>query len=123
VDWSHVVQDVVATLRASGARHPSSARLVEVVGELTLASRDFAQAWGRFEVVDACSGVKRLQHPQVGLLTVHYESLALDGDGQRIVTYLPADEDSAARLELLVAGVTSPSSTEDAPATRLHSVG
>ena len=64
-----VAAQTVAFLRLSSGQDPDDAQLVELVGELSLHSEAFRRMWARHDVKSKCFGVKRYQHPQVGLLS------------------------------------------------------
>jgi transcriptional regulator with XRE-family HTH domain len=86
-DWEAVAAQTVAFLRLSSGQDPDDAQLVELVGELSLHSDAFRRMWARHDVRSKCFGVKRYQHPQVGLLELDYETLSLPDTDQLIVTY------------------------------------
>ena len=97
------------------AQDPDDAQLVELVGELSLHSDAFRRIWARHDVKSKCFGVKRYQHPQVGLLELDYETLALPDTDQLIVTYTaaPGSETEtgaeAARRRYAVSRIGAPS--------------
>jgi len=101
VDWDSVAADTVAFLRLTAAEDPDDAQLVELIGELSLHSAAFRKLWARHDVKAKTFGVKRYDHPQVGRLDLHWESLKLADPGQTLVTYTPADVASETALELL----------------------
>jgi transcriptional regulator with XRE-family HTH domain len=102
-DWDAVAQDTVAILRAAAAEDPDDAQLVELIGELSVHSAAFRKLWARHDVKAKTFGVKRYDHPQVGRLDLHWESLKLADSGQVLVTYTPADSASETALNLLSA--------------------
>lgn len=102
-DWDDEAAHAVASLRYVAALFADDRRLAELVGELTMNSPDFARLWAGHDVRLCTSGRKRLHHPAVGDLELHYEVLHLpEGNGQRILTHTAAPESpSAAALRLL----------------------
>ena len=84
-------------------------RVVELVGELSLASPEFRSLWARHDVGPRVGAVLTLDHPQVGAITVDREKLAIAGtDGAMLVVYHPhPGTDGAAQLALL-ASLTMP---------------
>jgi transcriptional regulator with XRE-family HTH domain len=80
LDWNSVAADVVGTLRLDAGRHPDDVLLNQLVGELTIKSPEFRTWWNDHRVHERTHGTKRLQHPAVGPITIHYEALALPGD-------------------------------------------
>ncbi|WP_448321622.1 helix-turn-helix transcriptional regulator [Streptomyces sp. CO7] len=87
-DWHEEAALAVSSLRYSAAHRPDDRPLAELVGELSIRSREFAALWARHDVRLCSSGTKRFHHPQVGPLELHYEVLHLpDGDGRRLLTH------------------------------------
>lgn len=88
VRWESVAGDAVATLRASVGSDLDDPSLVALVGELSLKSEAFRRLWARHEVRGKTTGTKRYRHPQVGELTVGFETLAISASpGQVLVVY------------------------------------
>lgn len=102
-DWEEEAALAVASLRYTAAQFPDDARLISLVGELSLKSPRFAALWAGHMVRLCTSGAKRFAHPVVGELTLGYEVLHLpDGDGQRILAFsAPRSSAAAAALALL----------------------
>ncbi|WP_308208918.1 MmyB family transcriptional regulator [Microbacterium sp. IEGM 1404] len=77
--------------------------LAGLVGELSMNSREFARLWAKHDVRLCSSGTKRVHHPQVGGLDLHYEALHLpDSNGQRLLTHTVAVGSAAADALRLV---------------------
>ncbi|MFI8386708.1 helix-turn-helix transcriptional regulator [Streptomyces sp. NPDC085540] len=92
LDWARVARETVGNLRATLARHPDEPRLLEVIEELRATGAEFALWWDDHTVRQRAHGSKRIRHPSVGELTVHYDTLAtLDGAGQCLIVLTPAD--------------------------------
>ncbi|MEU2265466.1 helix-turn-helix transcriptional regulator [Streptomyces olindensis] len=105
-DWSNQVRGCVARLRALAGTDPDAPDLAQLVGELLLKSPDFARLWERYDVKGRTQGRKTFHHPEVGDLTLGYQSLLLEGTpGHRLVAYYaePAtpEHDAVALLDLL----------------------
>ncbi|MFC9131115.1 helix-turn-helix transcriptional regulator [Streptomyces sp. NPDC057099] len=77
VDWESGAATTVALLRAEAGREPHDRALRELIGELSTVSPDFRTMWAEHDVRIRHDGVKRLQHPEVGLLELTYQSLHL----------------------------------------------
>ncbi len=77
VDWDSGAAATVALLRAEAGREPHDRALRELIGELSTVSPDFRTMWAAHDVRIRHEGVKRLQHPEVGLLELTYQSLGL----------------------------------------------
>ncbi|UFQ99751.1 helix-turn-helix transcriptional regulator [Streptomyces sp. Go40/10] len=105
-DWNNQVRGCVARLRALAGTDPDAPDLAQLVGELLLKSQDFARMWERYDVKGRTQGRKTFHHPEVGDLTLGYQSLLLEGTpGHRLVAYYaePAtpEHDAVALLDLL----------------------
>lgn len=99
-DWPAVADEQVGNLMATG--HTGDVEGRELVDDLSAASAEFADRWTAQPVVRKRTGTKRLRHPEVGEVRVSFETLQLpDGDDQRLVVYLPADEASGAAFDVL----------------------
>ncbi|QQM38649.1 helix-turn-helix transcriptional regulator [Streptomyces liliifuscus] len=95
-DWEVMTRGCVARLRALAGTDPDAPDLTELVDELRLKSPEFTQLWESYDVKAFAQGSKTMQHPEVGTLTLHYQSLLIEGTpGHRLVTYyaLPGTPD------------------------------
>ncbi len=102
-DWDAVAREQVRTLRAATGSCLVAGTLERVVGELSVKSADFADLWATHEVGEKRRGTQRMAHPVGGEMELEFEVLILADPGERrLVTYMPADEASAAALEGLV---------------------
>lgn len=68
-DWADEAASAVASLRFVAGQYPDNRALAELVGELSMNSREFARLWARHDVRLCSSGTKRLHHPQVATST------------------------------------------------------
>jgi hypothetical protein len=76
-----------------------------LVCDLLARSSQFARLWTSHEVGEARRGPIRLNHPEIGSVEFAVEALILpDRSDRRSVTYLPADETTAAALHRLLDG-------------------
>lgn len=91
-----------ADIRAAYARHGARSRAGRMVHRLLEASPEFAALWEEHEIRDRHSYVKRLQHPEVGVMTLQCEVLVDPGRGQTllVLTAEPGSEDDE-KLRLL----------------------
>ncbi|MFF8402538.1 helix-turn-helix domain-containing protein [Streptomyces sp. NPDC014846] len=88
VDWEQKAIDIVCGLRMNAGCHPDDPRLSALVGELSVKSEEFRLLWATHDVKEKSHGVKRLRHPLVGELSLHFESFRLPDDtDQSLVTY------------------------------------
>ncbi len=102
-DWERNASDLVATLRGYAGHNPLDRTLTDLIGELVTRSDDFRQRWAAHDVRFHRTGVKRINHPDVGLLELHYEAMELPADpGLYLFAYTAApDSATADRLALL----------------------
>jgi transcriptional regulator with XRE-family HTH domain len=103
-DWADVADGQVAALRQAGVRAGPSVAFDALIEEL-LHVPEFASRWAAHAVAEKRRGAKRVMHPTVGELHVMFETLLLPDDAYlRLVTWLPADEQSASALLTAAAG-------------------
>jgi transcriptional regulator with XRE-family HTH domain len=88
VEWDQKASDIVSMLRMDAGCHPDDPRLSALVGELSVKSEEFRRLWATHDVKEKTYGVKRLHHPLVGDLTLHFEGFRLSDDSeQALITY------------------------------------
>ncbi|KUN21502.1 XRE family transcriptional regulator [Streptomyces antibioticus] len=109
-DFAAIAAQTVARLRLSAGAHPDDRALRDLVGELSLKSEDFRRLWADHQVKACMYGVKRIQHPIAGLLTLPYESLTLpETPDQTLVVYTPEPgSETTERLQLLGSWESAP---------------
>lgn len=101
-DWQEEARTYVAYLRLISGKYPDDTRLAELVGELCMKDADFAALWASGRVGACTAGVKRIQHPLVGALTVRFQIwLQADSPDHRLEVYIPVDQASADAIALL----------------------
>jgi transcriptional regulator with XRE-family HTH domain len=87
-DWEQAIGGLVASFRASLGTDTGDPRIAQLVGELSLASEEFRRLWARHDVRALAGAPVRMRHPQVGLLELRREKLAIgDSGGQLLVIY------------------------------------
>ncbi|MEU9330778.1 helix-turn-helix transcriptional regulator [Streptomyces canus] len=106
VDWGSQARGCVAHLRALAGTDPEAPELTRLVGELVLRSSEFAGLWKRYDVKNRSYGKKAFHHPEVGALTLGYQSLQLEATrGHHLLAYHAEpgtpDHDAVALLDLL----------------------
>ncbi|MCO4695728.1 helix-turn-helix transcriptional regulator [Streptomyces sp. RO-S4] len=109
-DWSHTAAQCVAVFRRRLGSDVDDPRVVRLVGELSLASAEFRKVWARHDVRPVVDKPIRMNHPQVGELSLTLSKLDVDGpDGLMLAAYhaAPGSED-AERLALLASLTTEP---------------
>jgi hypothetical protein len=103
-DWEHAADEQASRLRAASTRWSADPAFAALIDELSSASEPFALRWSTYDVAEKHRGIKRLVHPEVGDIRVAFEVLGLpDEDEQRLISWLPADEASAAVMSRLLA--------------------
>jgi len=112
VDWETLAPRLIAGLRQRIGPDVADPRFVQLVGELSVGSEEFRRGWARHDVKPLQSKVIRMDHPQVGELSLAQSKLAVEGaDGLILAVYHPEPgTDSAEKLALLGALVPAVSS-------------
>ncbi len=107
VDRDETIRVMTANYRALLAEHIAEPAWKHALKRLQRESAEFRELWERHEVVRATGGkVKRFRNARVGLLHLNGNHLWLAPQlGARMVTYVPADEETRERLEKLHAMV------------------
>ncbi|CAM5322524.1 MmyB family transcriptional regulator [Streptomyces purpurascens] len=111
-------------LRAEAGREPRDRALRELIGELSTVSPDFRTMWAAHDVRIRHEGVKRLQHPEVGLLELTYQSLDLPVSHRAVhdLSLYTAEPGSTSeeRLRILASLATTPVQAADPGALPLR---
>ena len=106
-NWHEEASRAVASLRLVAGRYSDDRSLTDLIGELSIASDDFARLWAKHPVHNCTSGTKRLNHPEIGTLDVGFEVLHLpDAPGHRIMTYTAAEGTTAHHALTLLGALT-----------------
>ena len=107
-DRDGAAASLVAGFRQAVGSDTDDPRVVELVGELSLASPLFRRLWARHDVRPRTGAVVPFQHPRVGELRLHREKLAVTGtDGVVLVVYHPDPGEHAEKLALLASEVAA----------------
>ena len=105
IDWEQDSATGVPELRALVGADIEDARLNELVDELSASSERFRELWARHDARPRRSGIRRLEHPQVGRLELRYERLPIpETDRQHLTIYHAAPGSRSARGLALLAG-------------------
>lgn len=98
-DWQSVARYVVGAFRADAARAGANAEIAQLVEELSRISPEFEALWRDNDVVARGEGLKRLHHPELGLLELEFSAFAVDGRPELgMVVYNPASDAVADRI-------------------------
>jgi hypothetical protein len=113
-EWESVTECFIANLRQAVGSDIDDPRFIELTGELSLASPRFRQLWARHEVRGQRGTPIRINHPQVGEMTLNRERLAINGtEGLMLVVYHPdAGSSDADKLALLASAALPTSDPE-----------
>ena len=108
-DWEEATTTIVAGFRESVGTDLDDPMFVQLVGELSLGSERFRQLWARHDVRALQGKTVRMQHPQVGELTLRIEKLVIAGtDGQILVLYHAEPGTSSAEKLALLGSLAAP---------------
>lgn len=105
-DWDTATAEFVGSFRKSIGEDTDDARIVELVGELSLASARFRALWARHDVRQLEGGTTVVHHPVVGTLRLHRDKLPV-GDLTLVVYYADTGSDSAEKLRVLASLTTT----------------
>ena len=104
-DWRQIARFVVGAFRADVTRAgaTTSAEVTRLVAELCRTSPEFEALWQDNDVVAHGEGVKRVHHPDAGLLQLEFSSFSVEGRPELgMIVYNPASTADAERLRALV---------------------
>jgi transcriptional regulator with XRE-family HTH domain len=104
-DWQSVARFVVGSFRADAVRAGAGAEVTQLVEELSRISPEFEALWRDNDVVGAHGeGVKRIHHPEIGLIELEFSVFAVDGRPELgMVVYNPVNRSDAERIQALIA--------------------
>ncbi|MDG4809365.1 helix-turn-helix transcriptional regulator [Micromonospora sp. WMMD1120] len=118
-DWDRATADAVAGLRAVSATDVEDPYLAALVGDLSLRSERFRRLWARHDVHKRVGGTSSIKHPEVGLMHLRHEKLAITGtDGQLLVIYHAEPHTAAAQALALLGSIAASAGPPATPAVR-----
>ena len=92
-DWLGVARFVVGSFRADVARAGATTEIKNLVDEISRVSPDFDALWRDNNVVAHGEGLKRIHHPELGLIELEFSAFAVDGRPELgMVVYNPATD-------------------------------
>jgi transcriptional regulator with XRE-family HTH domain len=101
--WWIAADEQVGRLRRAMTRWEADETVAELIAQLRTAP-EFEVRWAAHPVDEKRRGAKLIAHPTVGDLDLVVEVLAVADDSEQVlVTWLPADDVTAARLDAVVA--------------------
>ncbi|SEM74370.1 transcriptional regulator, XRE family [Stigmatella aurantiaca] len=102
-DWEQHARFALAVFRMDVARTGGSPEAAALEAELQATSADFRRLWAENDVHSHGAGLKRIQHPQAGLLTLEYSAFAVDGAaGLSMVVFTPTSPEDARAIEAIL---------------------
>lgn len=103
-EWTSVARFVVASFRADAARAGAGAEIAQLVEEMSRTSPEFAALWQENDVAGQGDGLKRLRHPELGLIELEFSNFAVDGRPDlAMIVYNPATPETAERIRSFIA--------------------
>lgn len=101
-DWSDVARLVVGTVRRDVMRAGMRAETQALIDELCRSSTEFRTLWAEQDVKVHGEGVKRVRHPEAGIVCLEYSTFAIDGRPDlALVIFNPATGDDRDRVRML----------------------
>lgn len=106
-DWLSVARYVVGAFRADAARAGAGAEVAQLVEELSRISPEFEALWRDNDVARHADGLKRIRHPEHGLIELEFSAFAVDGRPDLgMIVYNPTSPETAQRIQSLMARFT-----------------
>lgn len=107
-EWEQVGRDCVAALHAAAGHNPDDKPLIDLVGELSTHSEAFRSWWATHDVRLHRTGVKRLRHPDVGVVELDYDVMdVVHSPGLRLIAYSAEPGTDAADALVLLASLAA----------------
>ncbi|WP_457279139.1 helix-turn-helix transcriptional regulator [Polaromonas sp. P5_D5] len=101
-DWEANARFAVAAFRVDAARAGDCPEAAALAEELQAGSKDFRRLWADNETSSHYEGVKRIERPLAGVITLEYQSFPVDSAmGLSMIVFTPvtaADVDAVALL-------------------------
>ncbi|TDP37755.1 helix-turn-helix transcriptional regulator [Nocardia ignorata] len=115
-DWESVARTCVAILRMDAAANPTDPQLTALVGELSIADEQFRQWWAARNVARQEFGSKTLNHPDVGEMTLNWDTFSSSGDSEQQLVLWSAEPGTTSHEKLRILTSWSAPVPEQAPA-------
>ncbi|MEV0336581.1 helix-turn-helix transcriptional regulator [Nocardia sp. NPDC050717] len=101
-DWESVARTCVAILRMDAAANPTDPQLTALVGELSIADEQFRQWWAARNVARQEFGSKTLNHPDVGEMTLNWDTFSSSGDSEQHLVLWSAEPGTTSHEKLRI---------------------
>lgn len=104
-DWDAVARTCTGILRREAVENPEDPALAQLVGRLSIASKDFRRWWAEHRVAEQDFGSKVFRHPTGGRMKLNWDSFTYAGASRQQLILWSADLDTpdAEALENLIA--------------------
>ena len=114
-EWEDVARTCVEVLRMEAGTNPSDPALTSLVGELSVADRQFRTWWAEHRVAHQDFGSKRIAHPVVGDLSLDWDTFRYAGapDQQLVLWSAEPDTPDAERLAELARSAAVPAAARE----------
>jgi transcriptional regulator with XRE-family HTH domain len=102
-DWLSVARFAVGAFRADAARAGASAEIAQLVDELSRSSPEFEALWRANDIAGHGEGVKRIRHPEIGVVELEFSTFAVEGRPDlSMMVFNPSTSEGAARIRSLI---------------------
>lgn len=103
-DWQNVARSAVAGFRADAARAGAGKEIAQLVEDLSRLSPEFEALWRANDIIAHGEGLKRIMHPDIGLLELEFSVFAVDGRPDLgMLVYNPVTSAGADRIRAFIA--------------------
>lgn len=103
-DWRNVARYVVGAFRADAARAGAGVEIRQLVDELSASSPEFRAMWANNEITGTREGIKRLHHPDLGVIELEFSTFAVEGRSDlNMMVYSPANPEVMEQFRSLIA--------------------
>jgi transcriptional regulator with XRE-family HTH domain len=103
-DWEANARFAIATFRVDAARAGDSPEAAALAEELQARSKDFRRLWADNETSSHYVGVKRIERPPAGAITLEHQSFPVDSaPGLSMIVFTPVTAADAEAVALLIA--------------------
>ncbi|WP_411885797.1 helix-turn-helix transcriptional regulator [Polaromonas sp. YR568] len=108
-DWEANARFALAAFRVDAARAGDSPEAAALAEELQAASKDFRRLWADNETSSHYGGVKQIERPLAGAITLEYQSFPVDSAaGLSMIVFTPVTPADVEAVALLMANKAGP---------------
>ncbi|MFI5773962.1 helix-turn-helix transcriptional regulator [Streptomyces sp. NPDC051658] len=118
-DWPGQARALLEQYRAGADRHTGDPAFERLTADLCRRSDEFRMWWDTHDVAEFRPARRTFDHPRLGRLTFDYVKLAaVDAPGVTLVSCLPSDDETAAKLPELSGCAEHPPASSPGPDDR-----